>query len=52
MLFPSTKQLLHPLYHVSLSRISCAKKNSMGYAKKRKMSMPKGMREKNACQRA
>jgi len=28
-------------------------KGSMGYAKKdRKKSMPKGMREKNACQRA
>jgi hypothetical protein len=31
-----------------------SKKNSMGYAKKekRKISILKGMREKNACQRA
>jgi hypothetical protein len=40
---------------LSYSKVSYAKKNSIGYAKKRrkrKISMPKGMREKNACQRA
>jgi hypothetical protein len=46
------------IYHVPLSqKISYAKKEDMGYAKKKKkkkknISMPKGMREKNACQRA
>ena len=42
---------------LSLSKNSYAKNNSMGYAKKtrrgkEKKFMPKGMREKNACQRA
>jgi hypothetical protein len=39
---------------IPLSKISCAKNNSMGYVKKKekKKYMPKGMREKNTCQRA
>jgi hypothetical protein len=40
---------------LSLKNLYITKKNSMGYAKKgkkRKMSMPKGMREKNVGQRA
>ena len=52
--FPPTKIITPFIYHVSLSqKLSYAKKNSMGYAKKRKekMFMPKDIR-KNACQRA
>jgi hypothetical protein len=43
------------MYIVSLSQKFHVPKNSMGYAKKRrkrKISLPKGMRGKNACQRA
>ena len=42
----SVHQIITPfIYYESLKNFIC-QKNSMGYTKKRKMSMPKGMREK------